>query len=220
MNRGSNRTTLGLGSSRTADGVCCPVKTAASRRYLLLALIAAPLLAATGCRGGSSSAPDIPSYVRSELPNASEFERTLLADGKVTESEYEHAVLEMLRCAEEHGINHSEPVLTPQGISAPKWKYVVGPWPIEEDAKYQAMFQACFDEYEQAIQTVWVLQEAPSEEEQAKAKEQVIQCLLEHDLVFPDYATFLSRQSSLDAAATLIARNCELLAFRGEDHFR
>lgn len=60
-----------------------------------------------------------------------EFQRELLADGVVTASELEQAVLANMACLDRKGIRHSKPIYD-ESNAPPVWNYDVGPVPTEQ----------------------------------------------------------------------------------------
>lgn len=187
---------------------------------LRLFMIGSVMLYVACDRGASSmDSSDLPHYVLTEMKDASEFEREILLDGIVTAAEYQQAVFATLQCAEEHGIGHTEPQLSHDGRRAPRYEFTVGPWPEEEDEKYTKLYKACVDEFLYGVLAAWMQQEGPSESQMAKGKDEVVVCMNEHGLQFPDFAAFEAAASTLSREQMAIFGNCWALVFKGEDRF-
>lgn len=185
-------------------------------------MVAAGLVLFAACSSGDSpgGSNDLPQYIVDELKNASDFEREILKDGVVTADEYEKAVMETLRCLDEHGVAHSAPAMVGEGgLMAPKLKYTVGPWPEEEDARYSKLYHDCFDEYERGPLTGWTLQSEPSQSALAKANERLVECLQEQGVQFSNYQAFEAAEGSLTGSDADIAAKCRLLILRGVNLF-
>ncbi|MCA9823845.1 MAG: hypothetical protein KC482_05210 [Dehalococcoidia bacterium] len=95
-----------------------------------------------------------------------EFQRELLADGVVTASELEQAVLANMACLDRKGIRHSKPIYD-ESNAPPVWNYDVGPVPTEQIGPDGSPTEAdkCYEEFQQDVDSAWVLQEQPSEAE-------------------------------------------------------
>lgn len=184
-------------------------------------ILAVTLVFVVSCGGGKAdpSSTNISPYVLSELPNASPFQRTILADGAVSAAEYESAVLATMQCLDEKGVPHSAPRLNSNGY-VPRWQYTLGPWPEEEDARYSALYQECYEEYERAVASVWVDQESPSKRDLQELQAAVLDCLRQRaGLEFPDYASLIAQQEQLDSQQLAVVGNCKVLVFQGENLF-
>jgi hypothetical protein len=179
------------------------------------------VLGLTACGSGTPSGQgELPAYVESYMASATDFQRAAIEDGTVTAAEYEAAVLATLQCAEEQGILHSTPVLTQGGVSAPKWRYVLGPWPEDQDAEFQSAFDQCFDDYQSVVVGVWVQQEGPTGEELIDAQERIAQCMRERGLEdVRNYDAFLALMPTLTDTQLQIADNCASLIWNGVDRF-
>jgi hypothetical protein len=182
------------------------------RRRLFRAVVAAVVLAVSliACRGAELRG-ELPEYVSSELESASEFEREIIGDGKVTAAEYERAVFATLSCLDDHGLPHSEAIFNDE---ASRWDYQIGPWTEEEDAENYALFLDCWENHEQGVESVWVNQNAPSEANLQQIREAILMCLREHGLQADDYPTFVESQGRLTLPELEIAFACKSAAYR------
>lgn len=189
------------------------------RGQAFAAAIAATALLVAGCSTAREQGT-LPDYVRAELDaGLSDFQRAILEDGVVTPAEYEQAVLATLSCLDAEGIPHSEPVLQQSGPSAPRWDYTVGPWPIEEDERFSAIYRRCLDEYQRAVASAWSHQEGPTESEMQALRQKAVECFRRYGLDASDYETFVATESMLSDEERAVALNCKLLIFRGVNNF-
>ena len=179
--------------------------------------LTATLMMLVACSASSSpSAGDqLPPYITDILNRGtSESQYAILMDGVVSPSEYESAVLAALRCIEEHGIPHSDPVFQTFGARAPKWRYTVGPWPVEHEL--DTVNLQCYTEYEVDVQFAWSIQEGPTEDEQEAIRDAVVQCASERGVKSANYSALIAALASLSNQDSLIVNECIRLGFNGE----
>src|SRR5690606_24039307 len=110
------------------------------------------------------------------MERSNDFVRGIIEDGYVTAAEYEAAVLEVMRCLDEHGIPHTEPELQ-ETVDGPRWRYTTGPYSNEELEEKGHIHDECDMAYLRTVLGFWVDQNAPSEREVQERDAAFVQCL-------------------------------------------
>lgn len=143
----------------------------------------------------------------------SDFEAEILQDGRVSEGEYEKAVLATMQCLDDKGIPHSDPVWSEDG-RFPQWDYTVGPWPDADELA--ELGGQCESEFLDDVAIVWSLQHEETEAQQEARRSAFLSCLREAGVEAPDYQTFVSAiEPQLKGAELASAIKCRESAFRG-----
>lgn len=182
-------------------------------KYALWALVGgcvALLLLACGGDGGDTG--ELPAHVAAVFDTAGEFQQEILADGLVEPGEYEKAVLAALQCLDQAGIPHGEPVLTSKGARAPKWRFIVGPYPPGSESTAEE----CQTTYLNAVAAVWSAQEAPSEEELQAVRDEAVRCARERGIEATDYETMIAQIDAMPEGEADAVSECIRAAFTGE----
>lgn len=158
----------------------------------LAACVALLCLLAQGCGEQGDAVVD-------PLVGASEFQRELLEDGLLTDSEYERAGLGLVECLRAGGVVVANPEFGAQGFSFS----TRDPLPSGQ-AEFDRVFDACYEEYFSLVEFAWADQTAPSEEEEATFYRYVAECLGDNGvLVDPTDPSSLATANDEDPALYL-----------------
>lgn len=152
-----------------------------------------------------------PAAVR-DLANVPEPQREILADGTVTEVEYERAVLAMLQCLADNGVQHTAPVWV-QGRDRATLTFEMS----SSGSDTVGVYDTCFVEYQREVEVAWVLQHAPSEVERQARRAVVVQCMNERGYPIVDLAQMDEYLKTAPESANRDATSCRTLGFLGYD---
>lgn len=158
-------------------------------------VIAASLLSAS-CEGGTERDSSTPSVVGNSyrltadqksraLAQASDFERTLLADGVLTFEEYEEATFAAIQCMKSSGFGIGPgdgpevqdklegPRLTPRG------RYTYNPYspPNFDRDEFIRIITDCKRRYTDVVDFFWAVKTAPAETELQRMRSEIAACL-------------------------------------------
>lgn len=152
-------------------------------------------LALVGCRGSSLSSEDnglTDAELRAEVDRSSEFQKQLLADGALSYSEYETAVLATVRCLADRGI----PIVTPPhpapgNVIAFEFggsTEFAGATSVKENEAARQAYEDCYQEHQNVVDLAWSRQNQADEETLSLARAALRQCLSAAGIAVPDDA--------------------------------
>jgi hypothetical protein len=155
-------------------------------RIPVLAGLVGLVLFAVGCSDAPQSPEErfIEEFVDGALPDASEFQAEIVADGEVTFTEYERSVLATLACARDRGLETFGPDLEPDGLTyGYGYRGVDSEGNILPDAVVLGRFDICYAEYGELVDSVWAAQNAESfGDAPRRVKDAYLACLAEHGI--------------------------------------
>jgi hypothetical protein len=206
-----------------------------------LGLLPAGLLVATlviACGGGGSSPPPPPQrdstffanleYTIPEAevaailgsPQASDYVKGIVGDGRVTFAEYEAAALQTLNCARSIGYESrpGDPRLSARGLytwslrTPPIATPILGNPGPEHRAQFDQLV-ACMETYFNQVDFYWIRVVEPSEQEKAAAMEDLAVCMEQAglaDYIPPSraYDSFYALQGGLPDGLRQLYRQC------------
>lgn len=150
------------------------------RSFLYRAALGLLALVLTGCASSASSS----SYLAEDL---SEFEHSVLDDGRVTRDELDDARRRTVLCLEAEGFSAAFQHLNDR-VSALEVDSGA-PGPSETDVQFEARFDStisdCSETYLNDIDVAWLQQTAPSEEERRAALDVLQRCVEPYGIQVP-----------------------------------
>jgi hypothetical protein len=121
---------------------------------------------------------DLPGF----MDGASDFQRALFADGRLTFAEYEGAILSLTQCFKDHGLTIVELNLNARN----KYEMAIGlvPGDVERSKK---SYDQCRQEYYSIVEQVWLQNIQPSESELQSARDDLAACLRLRGYELPEH---------------------------------
>ncbi|MDR0504981.1 MAG: hypothetical protein LBG70_04140 [Bifidobacteriaceae bacterium] len=142
----------------------------------------------------------------------SAFQAAILADGVVTNAEYESAVMANWQCVKDAGFEPDEPQW-----NGNNFEFGITVISQNEEAaevnstKQLAVWERCNTEYTNDVGDVWASQAVLSDSERDKMRPDVVACLRNHGLELPedsDYAEIGAALATLDQSGQTAAMEC------------
>jgi hypothetical protein len=106
-----------------------------------------------------------------------------------------------MQCLDDQGVPHSEPVVV-ETLDGIQWDYHVGPMANEVVDAQMKLHDECDAEFLSTVRSMWVTQNAPTEDQLQQRGEAYASCLREAgmDVSSAEEAEALFRQGRLDKA--------------------
>jgi hypothetical protein len=120
--------------------------------------------------------------------NATEEQRPAIADGVVTATEYETAMLALAQCMTANGLAFYEEPHWDDSGSRIAFQYVGGA-SRDEAAASSAIYESCRRQFSQEIEQIWQAQTTPSEQQLQQARAALGKCLQDAGFDLPDDPT-------------------------------
>lgn len=118
---------------------------------------------------------------------ASDYQKTILADGQVTPAEYERAVRDAARCAEGEGLVVDGPTTHPDGTTL---MLTLSTSEGDDEAEAERLFDECWAEHTEAVAQVWQEHNIPSAQDRAEQLAALRACLQDAGVpTLPEAAT-------------------------------
>ncbi len=149
------------------------------------------VLVAAACSGTPASTDsEFPPWLESMVESTTDFQKEILSDGEVTIDELEKAVLATVQCMEENGIPITDFSFDSENA---EWGMSVAAEEADrtdaELAAFDAIENACTEEYSMAVGSVFGFQNQPTPEELSAELARTAQCMREKGFDVPDGAT-------------------------------
>lgn len=146
-------------------------------------------LGATAC---TDSQPEtarerfVEEFVGGALPDASEFQAEILADGDVDFEEYERSVLATLACLREEGLETFGPTLQPDNTYSYGYRGVAEDGTLLPDSVVNAKFDLCYARYGELVDSVWFAKQAEQVfDASQEVKDAYVDCFAAHGVTIP-----------------------------------
>ncbi len=107
----------------------------------------------------------------------SEFQRTILEDGVVTQGEYESAILATVECVRKAGVRITDPVLADDGETLEYEYGFTAPDDVDGSARAEQEHARCSAEYVSDVNIVFQTKPPPTEEDLAAIRPIVVACM-------------------------------------------
>ena len=150
-------------------------------RFLVVAAVLSAIMAACGGRSNASPPPGLSEAVQ----RTSAYQAAILGDGKLTQAEYEGAVLATVACLRDRGVRIS---VGPRPIPRNSLEFAWETSNAEEDAA-AAAYDFCYREYQDLVDIVRYRQNGPSQAEFDAARAALIECLRQAGVPLPASAS-------------------------------
>ena len=119
------------------------------------------------------------------LQGATAYQLGILGDDQLTFEEYDGAVDAMVKCIRDKDVFITDPAYS---TAFRQFEYLVGATStLEEADPAEAVWERCYREFVDVVETAWVIQNAPSEEEAQAYRSQVAACLRARGFDVPEH---------------------------------
>lgn len=193
-----------------------------SRRAQAVMATAAVVVAAAAIAGAVprlinalASGDSAPRQVQVADVSADPAQQEALADGVVTQAEYDAAVERTLACVGEAGGEVIDKRYE-DWRDSPVWNFVIR-WDDPAVGADASPYDECWIRFSRDVEAQWVAQHAPSDEERAANEQAALECAAEEGLNVTTIRELGSSMDASDPQSIASVRRCLAIAYTGYD---